>query len=459
MGEKDFKYWRKRILILVWITYASFYLARVNMSVAMPGIMEEFGISKTSMGTVLTSLTLAYAFGQFVNGQLGDKFGARKMITIGALASATLNIAFGFNSGGLSGMMIIWALNGYFQSMGWPLSVKTIANWFPADKRGKASGILGSSYQIGNAVSWLLAGAVISTFGWRYGFFTPAIIFYIIALIWYKYGRNAPEEIGLPAIEDENNDEVEVEIKVDKHIGFRKTLRKTLLNPRIWVVGLGLLFLNIVRYGFISWAPTYMFEEQGATISAAAYKAIAIPIAGSLGALFAGWSSDKIFKTRKAPIAVIMLIMLSLFSWMYPQIPESNWMISLGVLIIIGFMTYGPHVIMVAAMPIDHGTRKAASSATGVINGMGYIGASLTGIGSGWLIDNYGWGAAFNFWIISGLVAAALMAILWNYRVGEEKEKKPKTKEEATEEKKWRTIKSFKVGNKRIVIKIFGNRD
>jgi len=66
------------------------------------------------------------------------------------------------------------------------------------------------------------------------------------------------------------------------------TLSVVLKNPRIWAVGMGLFCLNIVRYGFVSWAPTYMFEVQKASISTAAYKAIAIPVAGCLGAIFAG---------------------------------------------------------------------------------------------------------------------------------------------------------------------------
>ncbi|MFW9875368.1 MAG: MFS transporter, partial [Candidatus Thorarchaeota archaeon] len=93
--KQKFKYWRKRILFSVWITYAAFYLGRVNMSVAIPGILDEFNITKTEIGFVLTSLFTLYAIGQFVNGQLADKFGARKIITTGLLMSAILNAVFG----------------------------------------------------------------------------------------------------------------------------------------------------------------------------------------------------------------------------------------------------------------------------------------------------------------------------------------------------------------------------
>jgi len=95
--------------------------------------------------------------------------------------------------------------------------------------------------------------------------------------------------------------------------------------------------------------------------------------------------------------------------------------LSLAVLMVVGFMTFGPHVMMVGVMAMDLGTRKAASSATGFIDGMGYVGAAFTGIASGFLIDAYGWNAAFNFWVLSAVVAAGLMALLWKYKPKKEK--------------------------------------
>jgi len=54
---------------------------------------------------------------------------------------------------------------------------------------------------------------------------------------------------------------------------------------------------------------------------------------------------------------------------------------------LIGFLIFGPHVMMVGIMPMDLGTRKASSSVTGFIDSLGYAGASITGVGTGLLID------------------------------------------------------------------------
>jgi len=407
--------WQRKMFWLMWVTYASFYLCRVNISIAMPKIMEEFGLTKSDMGLVLSSLFLLYAIGQFVNGQLGDKLNSRRIITLGLLSSAVLNLIFGFSGGILGLMIVLWGLNGYFQAMGWGPTVKAMANWFPVKVRGKISGRLGTSYIIGGALSWFLAGSVMKYFNWRFTFWFPSLFCVFIAIHWFIRARNAPEEVGLPSLEEQEKGLENTEIRKDTHIGFRKTLKITLLNPYVWFAAFALFGLNIVRYGFMSWAPTYMFEEQGATISSTAYKVIAFPIAGGLGAIFAGWASDRIFKNRRAPVAFIMLILLAVFCYLFKACPCDNWVLSLILLLFVGFFTFGPHILLVAALPADLGSRKAASSVTGFIDSMGYLGATLTGVGTGYLVEKYGWGAGFYFWIFGAIFAAVMTLLIWVY--------------------------------------------
>jgi len=405
--------WQKKMFWMLWVTYASFYLIRVNISVAMPEIMKEFSLSKSDMGMILSSLFLMYAVGQFINGQLGDKLNSRLIITIGLLTSAVMNILFGFTGGIIGLMIVIWGINGYFQAMGWGPTVKAMANWFPSNIRGKTAGRLGTSYIIGGALSWFLAGFIAENLNWRFTFWIPAIICIFLAIHWYIRARNAPEEVGLPSVEEQENGVTSSRVQKDEHIGFKNTLKITLLNPYVWFAAFGLFGLNIVRYGFMSWAPTYMFEVQGASISMAAYKAIAFPIAGGLGAIFAGWASDNIFRNKRAPVAFFMLILLGISCYIFRIIPNENWIMSLICLLFIGFFTFGPHILLVAALPADLGSRKAASSVTGFIDAMGYLGASLTGVGTGILIEKLSWNAAFYFWISGAFFAALMVLLIW----------------------------------------------
>ena len=157
------KQWRKRIFLTVWVTYMIYYIGRVNIGIAKPFMIDELGISPEIFGTIGMAFFFAYAFGQFFNGFLGDKIGARRLMAIGLIVSSVINILVGAFGGIVWLLGIIWGLNGFFQSMGWGPSVKTIANWYPPKERGKWSGRIGTSYMVGGAAAWLLAMLIIIT--------------------------------------------------------------------------------------------------------------------------------------------------------------------------------------------------------------------------------------------------------------------------------------------------------
>ena len=417
------KSWQLRTFVTIWITYGSFYLCRANMSFALPGLAAEFGFSKTLLGLLGTTLFIMYSLGQFINGQLGDKFGARKLVFVGMVVSALLNIVFSFSTA-FAFMLVVWGLNGYFQSMGWSPQVKAMANWFTVKQRGKWMGLMGSCYQIGNAYSWLLASYLAAVYSWRTVFWVPAILLLISSVHFVIRLRNAPEEVGLPPIEQlrqiHEGEEVTIgKVVEDKHMGFAYTIKRCIANPRIWAVALAFFCLDIVRYGFFYWAPTFLIEAQGAEITSAGLKVAILPLAGSAGAIITGWATGRFFQNRRAPVICMCLFGLALFSYLFYAAPPGAWVWSLICLAVVGFCTYGPHVLMVGHAAQDFAGRKAAASAAGFIDGFGYLGAAMTGVFTGLLCDTWGWGACFWYWIIAALVAAFIMLGLWKVPVVE----------------------------------------
>jgi hypothetical protein len=119
------RYWRRRILWAATITYAVYYLCRVNISIAIPFLQRSLGYSKTELGMVASSLQVPNGLGKFLNGLIADRTNPRYFMAAGLLLSGVANIAFSA-SAALPVLALVWALNGWFQSMGFPSGAESI---------------------------------------------------------------------------------------------------------------------------------------------------------------------------------------------------------------------------------------------------------------------------------------------------------------------------------------------
>ena len=244
--------------------------------------------------------------------------------------------------------------------------------------------------------------------------------------------RNAPEDVGLPPIEeyeryrgfapDNASPERRAQVREegDRHAGFGFTLRRTVGNPKAWCTGLAYLCLSVVGYGFMFWAPTYLAEVHGISISRAAAKAMVLPLSGVVATFVAGWATDHFFGGRRAPVIVSLMSVGGLLLWFYPMIPVSRSVVNLCALGMIGGAAFAAQTLIVTGMAMDIGTRKAAASVAGFIDALGYMGATLTGVGTGWLIEHTSWTVCFHAWAGSVFIGTALMALLWRYRASGE---------------------------------------
>ncbi|KKL81750.1 hypothetical protein LCGC14_1991630 [marine sediment metagenome] len=407
--KQKFKSWRLRIFFTVWITYMIYYIGRTNLSIAKPLLMTELSITPAVMGLIGTTFFLAYASGQFINGFLGDKVGARKLVALGLIVSSVINLFMGFAFEFIWLAFLLWGLNGYFQSMGWGPSVKTIACWYPPEERGKWSSRLATSYLFGGVVSWLIAILITDTFSlnWRFSFIVPGAIMFFMAIHFYLRVRNAPEECGLPTIEEECEGKIELgECRDDEFLGFKYTFERVIKTRTVLFAAFGLFCLNMVRYGLTDWLPLIIVTE-GSFFNI--WKSIFYPIGGVIGVILGAWISDKFLGKKRMPVVCAFFILLSLTLFMYTLLPPLDMVFGIPVLILIGILNFAPHALLVSTIPMEFGTRKAASAAAGFIDGCGYIGAAITSFTSGALIGSVGSGAAFLLWIIVALVGGLIL--------------------------------------------------
>jgi len=433
--KKDPKYefWRLRVFGITWLAYAGFYLTRASFSVAKIGILEDPNLSLTTenMGVIDGLYLTAYAVGQFVWGMLGDKVGTRKIVLLGLSGSIIAGFAMGVSSIMLA-FGVFALLQGLSQSTGWAPLAKNITNWFSLRERGVVMGWWATNYTIGGLIGAPFAGLMAVYFSdWRFAFFLPAIVLAVILILFFLLQKNRPQDMGLPPIEEYHKEEpASEEISNEEVIsepeeGSWKSILEVIKNPMILRLGAVYFFIKPTRYAILFWGPLYVSESLGTGMAESAFINAAFFLAGPFSVLAAGYASDKIFQSRRMPYCVISMFTLSILLFFFNDLASvHSSLVSAGLLFLVGFLIYGPDSLVSATAAVDFGTRKGASTASGIINGMGSIGAIAGGTIPGFFKESWGWDGVFMFLSASVLIASLLMISKWNALPGKiEKDK------------------------------------
>jgi sugar phosphate permease len=378
------------------MTYAVFYFARLNFSVALTSISNDLHYSKLTLGLISGVFSICYAFGQFANGQLVDKFGAKRIILMGLVISAIMNALFGYLDLFIL-FVIVWGVNGYAQSTGWPTSVKIISNWFRSNIR-PVSSLFGSSFLVGSLISLPILGYVIVSYGWRAAFFAPALLLFFTSLIFYFGVRDKPDEFV-------KNPKVDPPRTI---FNFRMVL----FSKKLVTIASAYMLLQFVRDGFTLWAPSFLFETYKLPLESVNYVAAIIPIGGIVGSVISG----RLIRTRSLERTTALFIFsLSLVLLVFYNFASYNLQTGITLLFLLGFTLYGPSILLSTVIPMEYEEGYGVASVAGFIDGIGYIGLIIVEPFVGWIVDIQSWSGALAFWFLSSLIAAVLVGILsWN---------------------------------------------
>ena len=399
---------QRTALWVLWLTYGSFYFCRNNLGVALPGLQAELGYSKTELGTVLMALKLSYGVGQFINGQLAERWPPRRMLALGLLASAALNVVFGWATAQYL-LTFIWACNGYVQALGWPSTMRATANWFPSGQRGRAIGIIGTGYQLCGALTFVVSGWAAQAFGWRGALYVPAVLVAASAVHMLFFLQDAPPGSAPTPAAPRTGEGRSVPAK-----SFGANIAITLGNPALWLVAVALCLLDACRYGFTDWGVTHLKEVRNDSVSLAAFKYAVLPFGGIAGAYWSGWATDRFYGGRRPPIICGLLITLGVLGLVYDRVIHFGFVPSLVILFLIGFCIFGSQVLLVGTLPVDLARHGTAAAAAGFVNFMGYMGAAAGDKLTGHIAQDYGWQFAVQFWAACAFGSALAIACLWN---------------------------------------------
>lgn len=421
---RSFRYWERRTIITCIVGYALFYFVRKNLSIAMPYLNTEMGISKTDLGLFLTLNGLVYGLSKFINGIIGDRTSARIFLPVGLIMCGVCNLLFGLSSAILV-LGVFWVLNGWFQGMGVPPCTRLMTHWVVPEKLATKMSLWNTSHSIGAGLAIIFCGYVVSIHWgnifidgsmfsqhWRWCFILPAAIAIIGGIVLIFTMRDTPSSVGLPELHSgRKNPQTS---KKDESREFKEFLRrKVFFNPVIWTIAVGNFFVYIVRFAVLDWGPTMLKEHIGMDISNAGWSVAAFEVAGIAGMLAAGWATDKIFGGRAPRTCVICMAMTALcMVALYSLTPGTPLIIAILILVGAGFFIYGPQALVgIAAANIA--TKRAAATAGGFCGLFGYGSTIVSGWGLGLLVQHMGWGVTLAVLVAMSIIGTAIFALAW----------------------------------------------
>ncbi|MBP5560081.1 MAG: MFS transporter [Bacteroidales bacterium] len=430
--KHSFKYWQWRVIICSMIGYSMFYFVRKNFSFAMPALAAEYGITNTNFGIILTLVGILYGVSKFLNGFVADRFNARWHMVIGLAACVVLNFVFGWSdkistlvTGQTEGpdfvgamvvvMAVLLILNNIFQGCGFPPCNRLMNHWVPPKELATKMSIWNTSHSIGAGILAVLCGYIIGTTGdWRQCFWVPGAIaavgvFFIIITL-----RDTPKSVGLPELPDTKT-ELDDNDTPEAYKAFVR--KKVFLNPVVWLLALTDLFVYVVRFAVLDWGPTFLGKMSVQLSPQLAGWTIGIfEVAGCAGMIFAGWISDKVFKGKEQRVSAIEMGLVAICLVVLQFLPaDSSPVLVLAILALAGFFLYGPQALL-GVTASKNATKKAASSAVGLIGLMSYASVVVTGAGLGWFSDRFGWDYLFILMAGFAVVGGILVALLWNIK-------------------------------------------
>ncbi|MBN3190925.1 MFS transporter [Pectobacterium brasiliense] len=407
--DETYRYWRRHILISLYLGYALFYFTRKSFNSAVPEILASGILQRTDIGLLATLFYITYGLSKFFSGIVSDRANARYFMGVGLIATGVINILFGFSSS-LWAFALLWAANAFFQGWGSPVCAKLLTSWYSRTERGGWWALWNTAHNVGGALIPIVIGAAALHYGWRAGMMIAGGLAILAGLILCWRLRDRPTTLGLPSVGEWRQDALDISQQQEgAGLTQRQILFKYVLtNPYIWLLALCYVMVYIVRAAINDWGNLYMSETLGVNLVTANSAVTMFEVGGFIGALVAGWGSDKLFNGNRGPMTLIFTVGILLAVGALWLMPFFNYVMQAACFFTIGFFVFGPQMLIgMAAAECSH--KDAAGAATGFVGLFAYLGASLSGYPLARVMESWHWTGFFAVIAVAAGVSALLL--------------------------------------------------
>ena len=440
----------KRRRLLNWLplglTYAFLYMGRYNLKVSQHGFGDVMGadglplMTNADFSAIFAAGTITYGCSFLINGPLTDRFGGKFSILVGAAGSAVMNLLMGLatwsvlNQGPGATIIeddltlvfsLLYAVNMYFQSFGAVAIVKCNAPWFHVRERGVFGAIFGILISLGIYFAFDLGYMIKEALPLEWVFLTPFVLLVIFWVIDLFVVKNTPGDAGLLDFDTADASSGDDGPPKGPVAVFLMMVR----NPVIMTIACIEFCSGFLRQAIMQWFRSFAKQTNEALglMDHFVYDnwGMMLCCAGIMGGVVAGIISDRVFQSRRGPVAALlyggMLVgaIVMVFTYQTGFVP---WLVVLMSMAIIGV-----HGMLSGTASMDFGGKRNVGIAVGIIDGFVYAGTGVMSIVYGIILpdDASGEAALPDAWISwpISMIPIALIGLLLATRVWNAKPK------------------------------------
>ncbi|WP_313440065.1 MFS transporter [Novosphingobium sp.] len=415
------------VLSVIFVVYMLAAADRANIGIVLPHVQDEFGISNSQAGIIVSLFFLFYSLGQVPAGLLIGKIGVRVSAPLAIALTSASTLLIG-TAGSLGLIKFYRGLLGVAEAA-LPLSMlATINRWFPAKEKGTATGAFLAAAKLGAVIAPPLGALIIAKSDWRMVFIIFAIPGVFLALTWWLLVPNDPrssrfvseseadyiEEASVAGNRSASGDRGDFGT-VDRLLRYRPIdeihgTKSVFKSWNIWGCGLGYLLMTGVVNVLLAWLPKYLTEVRHLALMEVGFIASLPFVGGVAGNLVGGWFSDRVLGKRRKPTMMISAIATCVMMAFLVFMPDSIVLVSLllfsaGFLLNLGYSAY-------TVYPMGFTSKPTYPVAASLVNTAGQAGGALAPLVTGMLLDLYDWNAVFLFLSACSMTALLLLATI-----------------------------------------------
>ena len=311
LNESKSGFWKTRYSVILMCFAATFvcYIDRVNISVAIIPMAEEFKWDLETQGIILSSFYVGYLIMQVMGGFLADRFGGKVVLGLGVLIWSFFTIATPWAAfSGMIGLLAARIGMGLGEAVTFPSVYSLITRWFPVHEKAKAVAFNASGIPIGTVFALVVTPIIVSELGWEWAFY----LFGLVGVVWYaawhlvvtntpaEHPRIAAAEMQFIAANAPATGTVEI-----------PPMRQFLRNKALWAIIVAHFCNNWTLYVILSWLPKFVNDGLGVAFASVGLIAMLPHLTSFLCLNIAGNIADRLIQ-RGLSVTFVRKLMQSI---------------------------------------------------------------------------------------------------------------------------------------------------